>query len=485
MVALEEKQGTDLIKESFVRHKNSVAALRKEPISNRKERLVKLRKWIHANRKSIHEAMYSDFQKNPTEVDTLEIFHVLQEIKHTLANLDTWSSPRKVDAPITMLGTRSFIQYEPRGVALIISPWNYPFSLCAGPMVSALAAGNAVILKPSELTPHVAALISRMVKEVFDPSIVSCFEGGPEVSTQLLKLPFDHIFFTGSPAIGKVVMKAAAENLSSVTLELGGKSPVIITDGASLNDAAQRIAFTKFINNGQTCVAPDYILIDEKLKDAFTKKLIEQVKKLFTENGGSLEASPHYCRIVNERHFKRLNDLVSDALNNGAQLELGGNVNATTRFIHPILLTNVSPSSRIMEEEIFGPILPIISYKDTSEAISIVNGKPKALALYLFTNNSKLQRQVLSETSAGGVCVNDCGVHFFHHNLPFGGVNNSGMGKSHGHYGFLTFSNEKPVLKQRRGRDECQGIPSAVHKVFTKIHGLVLEAVLRPFGPRC
>lgn len=395
--------------------------------------------------------MYSDFQKNPTEVDTLEIFHVLQEIKHTLDNLDTWSRPTKVDAPITMLGTRSFIQYEPRGVALIISPWNYPFSLCAGPMVSALAAGNAVVLKPSELTPHVAALISRMAKEIFDPSIVSCFEGGPEVSSQLLKLPFDHIFFTGSPAVGKVVMKAAAENLTSVTLELGGKSPVIITDGASLNDAAQRIAFTKFINNGQTCVAPDYILIDEKLKDTFTKKLIEQIKKLFTENGGSLEASPYYCRIVNERHFKRLNDLVSDALNNGAQLEFGGNINASTRFIHPIVLTNVSASSRIMEEEIFGPILPIVSYKDTSEAISIVNGKPKALALYLFTNSTKLQKQVLSETSAGGVCVNDCGVHFFHHNLPFGGVNNSGMGKSHGHYGFLTFSNEKPVLKQRRG----------------------------------
>jgi len=451
MVALDEKQGVDVLNEAFSRHKNEVANLRIEPISNRKSRLVKLREWIHGNRNAIHEAMYSDFRKNPTEVDTIELYHVLAEIKHALDNLDVWARPKKVDAPLTMLGTRSFIQYEPRGVALVISPWNYPFSLCVGPLVSALAAGNAVVLKPSELTPHVASVISRMVKEIFDPAVVSCFEGGPEVSTRLLKLPFDHIFFTGSPAIGKVVMKAAAENLSSVTLELGGKSPVIVTRDASLNDAAKRIAFTKFVNNGQTCLAPDYILIDERLKDSFTKKLIEQVNKLFAENGGSIEESSYYCRIVNEKHFARLNDLLADALNNGAHLELGGAVNSSTRFIHPIVLTNVSASSRIMEEEIFGPILPIISYKDISEAIKIVNGKSKALALYIFTNDSKVQEKILSETSAGGACVNDCGIHFFHHNLPFGGVNNSGVGKSHGHYGFLAFSNEKPILKQRAG----------------------------------
>lgn len=372
MVELEEKKGIDLLNDAFYRHRKEVATLRIEPISNRKSRLAKLREWIHRNRKAIHEAMHSDFRKNPTEVDTIELYHVLAEIKHTLSSLDAWSRPKKVDAPLTMLGTRSFIQYEPRGVALIISPWNYPFSLCVGPLVSALAAGNAVVLKPSELTPHVASVISRLVKEIFDPAVVSCFEGGPEVSTRLLKLPFDHIFFTGSPAIGKVVMKAAAENLSSVTLELGGKSPVIITRDASLNDAAQRIAFTKFVNNGQTCVAPDYVLIDEKLKDSFTKKLIEQVKKLFAENGGSIEESAHYCRIVNEKHFARLNDLLSDALNNGAHLELGGNVNSSTRFFHPTVLTNVSASSRIMVEEIFGPILPIISYKDISEAELIV-----------------------------------------------------------------------------------------------------------------
>jgi aldehyde dehydrogenase (NAD+) len=456
MVVLEEKQDLDLMNEAFSRHKKEVAALRLEPIVKRKARLARLRDWIHANRTAIHEAMYSDFQKNPTEVDTIELYHVLAEIKCAMTNLDVWARPKKVDAPLTMLGTRSFIQCEPRGVALVISPWNYPFSLCVGPLVSALAAGNAVVLKPSELTPHVAGIISRMVTDIFDPSIVSCFKGGQEVSTQLLKLPFDHIFFTGSPAVGKVVMKAAAENLTSVTLELGGKSPVIVTSNTSLNDAAQRIAFTKFVNNGQTCVAPDYVLIDERLRESFTKKVIEQIKKLFAENGGSIEESVHYCRIVNEKHFARLNDLLTDALNNGAHLEFGGNVNSATRFIHPIILSNVSSSSRVMEEEIFGPILPIISYGDITEAIKIVNDKPKALALYIFTNDSRIQEKILRETSAGGVCVNDCGVHFFHHNLPFGGVNNSGIGKSHGYYGFLAFSNEKPVLKQRGGLTTIQ-----------------------------
>ena len=365
--------------------------------------------------------------------------------------LNSWSTPKKVDAPITLLGTRSFIQYEPRGVCLIISPWNYPFSLCIGPLVSALAAGNAVVLKPSELTPHVSTVIKNMVNETFDPSVVSVIEGGAEISQQLLKLPFDHIFFTGSPAIGKVVMKAAAENLTSVTLELGGKSPVIVTDSACLKDAAQRIAFTKFVNNGQTCVAPDYVLVDEKIATSFTQELIGQTKKLFTEHNEPFEASKHYCRIVNEKHFLRLNDLLRDSLEHGAKLEFGGMVNSSTRFIHPIVLSKVPLVARVMEEEIFGPILPIVTYQNLETAIEIINSKPKALALYIFSEKDNIQQQILHETSAGGVCINDCGIQFMQHNLPFGGVNNSGIGKSHGYFGFMAFSNEKGVLKQRSG----------------------------------
>ncbi|HEY8936188.1 MAG TPA: aldehyde dehydrogenase family protein, partial [Cyclobacteriaceae bacterium] len=465
------------IETTFQELKRLVKKQRSISLKAREEQLEKLRTWIHSNRASIHEAMYVDFKKPSAEVDGIELFHVLNEIKYALDNLTLWTTPKKIDAPITMLGTRSFIQYEARGVCLIIAPWNYPFSLCIGPLVSAIAAGNRVILKPSELTPHVSSLIKRMTKEVFDDRIVSTFEGGPEVSQQLLKLPFDHIFFTGSPAIGKVVMKAAAENLTSVTLELGGKSPTIITSSANIKDAAQRIAVGKFVNNGQTCVAPDYIFVDEKIADSFTKELINQVKSLFTEDGTSFENSSYYARIVNDRHFNRLNELIQDAVSKGAKQELGGTVNSNDRFIHPMILTEVSSASRILDEEIFGPILPILTYKKIDEAIDFINNRPKALALYVFTNDKSVREKVLNETSSGAVCVNDCAIHFLHHHLPFGGVNNSGMGKSHGHFGFLAFSNEKPVMKQRSGFTSVK----AFYPPYTSFKQKVMALFLKLF----
>ena len=246
-------------------------------------------------------------------------------------------------------------------------------------------------------------------------------------------------------------MKAAAENLTSVTLELGGKSPTIITRSASLKDAAKRTAAAKFVNNGQTCVAPDYVLVHEKVAERFLKLLIQQIKALFTENNESFERSEHYCRIVNDKHFSRLQTLLQETVEEGAKIIFGGDVNKDTRFIHPTVISHVPPTSRIMKEEIFGPILPIIVFKKLEEAIALINEKPKPLALYIFSGNKKQQQQILRETSSGGVCINDSGIHFLHHNLPFGGVNHSGIGKSHGYYGFLTFSNEKPVLKQRAG----------------------------------
>jgi aldehyde dehydrogenase (NAD+) len=437
--------------DDFRRHQAAARSLRTEPIQNRRARLEKLRTWIHQHRRDIQEAMYADFQKNPTEVDAIEIYHVLAELKHALDNLEEWTLPTKIDAPLTLLGTRSFIQYEPRGVCLILSPWNYPFSLCVGPLVSALAAGNAVVIKPSELTPHVSALIRQMAEEIFDNGVVSVWEGGPEVSQTLLQLPFEHIFFTGSPAIGKVVMKAAAENLASVTLELGGKSPVIVTATAHVKDAAKRVAFTKFLNNGQTCLAPDYVLVDKTKAADFTKALIEQTQLLFTEKGEPFENSAHYCRIVNQKHFERLQGMIQNAIGQGAKIEFGGKMDAASRFIHPLILTGVPLQARLMEEEIFGPVLPVLVYDNIDEALAIVNGKQKPLALYVFVNDKITETRVLEETSSGGACVNDCGVHFMHPDLPFGGVNNSGIGKSHGHAGFLAFSNEKAVMKQRRG----------------------------------
>ncbi|MBA4056913.1 MAG: hypothetical protein C0490_19520 [Marivirga sp.] len=316
-----------------------------------------------------------------------------------------------------------------------------------------------------------------MAAEIFDPKVVSVFEGDAEISKQLLKLPFDHIFFTGSPAIGKIVMKAASDNLASVTLELGGKSPVIVTASAHIKEAAQRIAFTKFLNNGQTCVAPDYVLIDKKIQKPFVIELSVQIKKLFTENNNSFETSPHYCRIVNEKHFGRLNELLQDCLVRGAKLELGGKVDLGDRFIHPTVLSQVPLDSLLMEQEIFGPILPIVAFENLEEAIKIVNKKAKPLALYLFTSKKKDEDQILSTTSAGGVCINDCGIQFMQHNLPFGGVNNSGMGKSHGYYGFLAFSNEKAVLRQRHGLSTIK----VFHPPYTETSKKIMNWFLKLF----
>ena len=477
MQPLVYSQSEETCKEVFDLQRDKTKALRTESIVKRKERLEKLRDWIHANRPRIHEAMHADFRKHPVEVDAIEIFHVLTEIKHALSHLYNWTSHKKVDAPLSMLGTQSYIQYEPRGVCLIISPWNYPFSLCVGPLVSAIAAGNAVILKPSELTPQVSAVVKHMVEEVFDPSVVSVVEGGVEISKLLLALPFDHIFFTGSPSIGKIVMKAAAENLASVTLELGGKSPAIITGSATVIEAAQRTAVAKFVNNGQTCVAPDYVLIDEKIATHFTQALIEQTEKLFLEKDQTFKSSPHYCRIINDKHFVRLNTLLQETLAQGATLWYGGQADRQDLFLHPTILTDIPRSCRIMDEEIFGPILPVVTYRTLDDAVAFVNEKPKPLGLYVFSGSQREQRKILTETSSGGVCINDSAIHFLHHNLPFGGVNNSGIGKSHGYYGFLAFSNEKPVLKQRNGLTAIK----AFYPPYTKGSKKIMDWFLKLF----
>jgi len=445
-----QNPGPDTISLTFDQLKQASVPLRNEPIKNRKKRLEALRTWIKTNRQVIQQAVYDDFRKPASEVDTTEIFPALDEIKSALDNLDRWTKPKMVDAPITMVGTQAWVMVEPKGVCLIIAPWNYPFNLAVGPMVSALAAGNNVILKPSEHTPHTSALLRKMCEDVFEKEIAVVFEGGPEISQALLKLPFDHIFFTGSPAIGKLVMKAAADNLTSVTLELGGKSPTVVSASARVKEAAQRIAVGKFINNGQTCIAPDYVLVHQSVINDFIQNLKEQTKKLFAGDD-DMQQSPHYARLVHQKHLERLNALLQEAIRDGAKVAWSGPVEPFERFMHPIILSEVPGQSRIMEEEIFGPILPVLAYQSLDEVISIINKKPKPLALYFFGSDKRELNRIKSETSSGAICVNDCAIHFLHHNLPFGGVNNSGIGKSHGIAGFLAFSNEKPVLKQRNG----------------------------------
>ena len=462
--------------QAFNNCRTAIGSLRTESVSERKKRLLALRRWIHDNRRVIQEAVWSDFRKPAMETDATEIFHVLNEIKVALANLDRWTSRRKIDAPIYLTGTRAWIHYEPRGLCLIISPWNYPFSLAAGPLVSALAAGNSVIIKPSELTPTVSSVIRKMCSEIFQPSIVSVLEGGVEVSQALLSLPFDHIFFTGSPTVGKIVMKAAAEHLASVTLELGGKSPAIVTASARLTDSAERIAVGKFLNNGQTCIAPDYVLVEESISTEFVLKLKEKTTKLYGAQA-DLEQSPDYGRIVNEAHFTRIDDLIRDAIQRGAKTEWEGKRDKRNRFMHPVILTQVPMNSRVMNEEIFGPVLPIITYGRIEDAIAIINSKAKPLALYIFSSQKSLREKILRETSAGTVCVNDCGIQFLHHELPFGGINNSGIGKSHGYHGFLAFSNEKPVLKQRNGLTAVQ----AFYPPFTSRKKHIMDWFLKLF----
>ena len=446
-----EKQDTAQIDRIFQLQRKRSIVLRQEAISVRKDRLKRLSAWLFTNRERVKQAVHHDFNKPLLEVDTTELYPIIAEIRHVLSHLDEWTKPMKIDATLSYLGTRSEIRYEPKGVCLIVAPWNFPFNLCIGPLISCLAAGNTAILKPSELTPSTSKLVREMIPEVFNEDEVAVIEGGIEVAEHLISLPFDHIFFTGSPAVGKIVMRAAAENLTSVTLELGGKSPAIIDATANVKDAAKRIAFGKFMNNGQTCIAPDYVLVEEKIRDGFLKELEREVKTLFGENGSITESSPSYSRIVNSKNFQRINHLVQDAVQRGAKLEITGPVNEVTRFIHPIVLCDVPPDSAIMEHEIFGPVLPVITYQKPDEIIELINGKPKPLALYIFSNNKFFREQILNQTSAGGVCINDCIIQFTHPNLPFGGVNNSGIGKSHGRYGFLAFSNEKPILKQKNG----------------------------------
>lgn len=452
-------------------------SLQRNPsIASRKEKLKKLLRWVMNNRTRLKQAVYSDFQKPPVEVDISEAYPVIGEIKHALSNLDQWARPTKVDATISYLGTRSEIRYEPRGVCLILSPWNFPFNLSVGPLVSCLAAGNVALLKPSEVTPNTSQLIADMVDEVFDGDVI-VLQGDKELATELLALPFDHIFFTGSPTVGKIVMKAAAAHLASITLELGGKSPAIIHASASTKEAAKRITFGKFLNNGQTCIAPDYLVVHEDVKNEVIAELKIQISKMFGDGAPVSEQSTSYGMIVNEHHFNRLREMMEDAVDKGAKIELSGELNPVSRFFHPVILSDVPMDSRIMEEEIFGPILPIITFRNEPEVMELINSKPKPLALYVFSKNRKFRETVLQQTSAGSACINDCVLQFTHPNLPFGGVNNSGIGKSHGYYGFRSFSNEKPVLKQKRGF----ALSYLFYPPFSKQMRTLLEPILRWF----
>ncbi|TYB78431.1 aldehyde dehydrogenase family protein [Bizionia myxarmorum] len=414
-----------------------------------KERIAKLKRLQEAlektYRQAICEALFADFKKPFLETDLTEIYPVVDEIKFTISNLKTWLKHEKVATPVSMLGSSSFIVNEPKGVCLIISPWNYPINLTFGPLVSAIAGGNTVILKPSEMTPNTSKLMAKIVLELFDENEIALVEGEVETSSALLELPFNHIFFTGSPAVGKIVMKAASKHLTSVTLELGGKSPTIIDDSSNLEKAVKKIVYGKCTNAGQTCIAPDYVLLQESLKPEFVKLFKQEVKTFYSENP---ESSESYSRIVNSKHFERLTKALEDAKSKGSLVEAGGRSKAADCYIEPTLVSGIPENATLMEDEIFGPILPLKTYRAIEDAVGYVNANEKPLALYIFSKNKKTIDYVIGNTRAGSTCVNHNLLQFLNHNLPFGGSNNSGIGKSHGVFGFHEFTNQRSVLKQ-------------------------------------
>jgi aldehyde dehydrogenase (NAD+) len=395
-------------------------------------------------REDILLALFNDFKKPYAESELTEIHPVLDEINFAIKHLKCWLKPKRVPTPIVLLGARSEIRYEARGVVLILSPWNYPFSLLLNPLVAAIAAGNCVIARPSEKTPHTGKILKEIIETIFKPDEIALVLGEVDVAEKLLELPFDHIFFTGSIAVGKKVMAAAAKNLSTVTLELGGKSPVIIDRVVDLELAVSRLAWGKFMNGGQTCVAPDYLFVPEELKAQFLKLFIKQIKKNYGETSNERLTNPDLARLIDQGSFKRLISKIQSEKNC-----LNDEAFADQNYLPPTLI-ETTVSSPIMEDEIFGPILPVLTYKNIDEVIGHIRSGSKPLALYIFSKQKKFIEQILRSTSSGGAVVNHVVLHLGNPHLPFGGVGHSGQGSYHGHFGFKSFSHERAILRQSK-----------------------------------
>ncbi len=416
--------------------------------AERIRRLRRLRDVIWGRRAELHRALRDDFRKNATEADITELYPFVAEVDHAIRHLPRWMKPQRVKTPRMLAGTHSRILHEAKGLVLILSPWNYPLNLLLNPLVAAIAAGNCAVIKPSSKVPHTAALSRELLAEVFPEQEVAVFEGSSAVADALLAEPFDHVFFTGSTRVGRKVMRAAAEHLTPVTLELGGKSPVIVDRSADLDRTAERVLWGKFVNAGQTCVAPDYVLIHESIAERFVARARRVLEDRFGRDAAARRESPSYCRLVSQRHAAGLQDLLQRAVDHGARVEFGGTIDPEARYLEPTLLGGVTEDSPVMEDEIFGPILPILTYRSLDEAIRIVRARPKPLALYVFAGDDAVVDRVLAETTAGGSCVNSVILHLANPDLPFGGVGTSGMGRYHGFRGFQELSNERAVLRQ-------------------------------------
>ncbi len=414
-------------------------------VSERKEALRKLLKNVILHEEEILEALYKDFKKPKFEGILSETSYIISDLKNTIKNLDSWAKPKKVFPSLLNFPSSDYIYSEPYGRVLIISPWNYPFQLAMSPLIAAVAAGNRVTVKPSELTPYTSAIISKIIRETFEVKHVVAVTGDHTIAQDLLQKRWDYIFFTGSVAVGKIVAKAAAENLTPVTLELGGKNPCIVDETANLPLAAKRIVWGKILNAGQTCIAPDYILVHHGMKTKFVNFLIQEIENALGENP---EISEDYARIVNLKNWERQLSLIENQ-----KILSGGESNKDGFYLAPTLVDEPSLDSLVMQDEIFGPILPIISYKSKADIEKIISKYEKPLSLYLFSENNKFIKEVLDQYSFGGGCINDTVIHFANKRLPFGGVGNSGIGAYHGKLSFDTFSHKKAIVKKGNWMD--------------------------------
>ena len=409
-------------------------------VSFRKKALNRLQEEIVKREDAICDALYADFKKPKFETLAAETQFVLAELKYTLKKIDRWARPKRVSASWMNWPSSDYIYKEPYGTVLIIAPWNYPFQLAIAPLIGAIAAGNTAVVKPSEVTPHTAAIISEIIKAVFDPAHVAVVEGGVEVSQELLGKKWDYIFFTGSTHVGKIVYESAAKHLTPVTLELGGKNPCIVDDTAVIDLAAKRIVWGKFLNAGQTCIASDYILVHENIKDKLVDALKENITKCYGEN---VEASPDFSRTVSEKHYTGLKDMLE-----GEEILFGGQSNDEDHYLAPTLVNEPQMDSKLMAGEIFGPILPIISYKTEADIHKYITNYGKPLATYVFSNNREFQKKIIDTYSFGGGAINDTVIQITNKRLPFGGVGQSGIGAYHGKISFDIFSHHKAIIKK-------------------------------------
>ena len=440
---------------------------RTRPIEWRQRQLDGLLRVLEDGGDELVAALQADFGKPTVEAKATDISFTVTEVKHIRKHVADWAKPRKAKLRLKDMPGKGTVQPEPLGVALIIAPWNYPIQLLVAPMAAALAAGNAVIAKPSELVPETSQVLARLLREHLDPDAVAIVEGGVDVSTALLEQRFDHIFFTGSTAVGKIVAKAAAEHLTPTVLELGGKSPAIVAPDADVEVTAHRLAWGKFLNAGQTCIAPDYVLVDRTMRDDLVDALVRAIGEFY---GPDPTTSDDLTQIVNERHVARLTGLLDS---HGGTVVCGGALNPETRRLAPTVVVDPDPDSALMQEEIFGPILPVISVDDLTDAISFVNRRDKPLALYVFSSDDDQAQVVVDQTSSGGVCINHTLFHITPPDLPFGGVGASGQGRYHGRSGFDELSNLKPVLAKPTSPDI-----SLMYPPYTKLKSRILEKLV-------